>query len=280
MGCRTPWDGGPCGMQVPTGCRSSQDTGPHGMRVPTGCGFLWDGGPCGMQFPTGCASPWDAGPHATASQQHLSVIPAPAQLPGYIPVRPALQNSFWGDLSHLPLTGCIPWWGASIPGHPHAHLPSPGLCPVSVIPAVFAISLLPITQLCPVPAGRPFSSLGGWHAGSRPSATNLSAFCPLSSQSDRSAFYFPFQLLHKHPPLLPFPWEVLLGSFLLPPPRPLCSPSCWGATHVGQGHGARPCPPSMVVPSPAPMAASALGTPPAALPAHRSIFSHPGHWTL
>lgn len=202
----------------------------------------------------------------------------------------------------MPLASCIPCRGAPISGHPTTQrrvtpcgttgppaspLPHLARAPartlvVPVIPAIFAISLLSVTQLRPVPAGRPFSSLGGWHAGSRLSAANLPAFCLLYSQSDHSAFYFPFQLLHKYPPpprLLPFPREVLLGSFLLSP-RPLRSPSCWGATHVGQGHRAHPSPPSTVVSGPAPMAASPLGTLLASLPLHWAVFSHRGHRSL
>lgn len=161
------------------------------------------------------------------AQQPSRTSPANFISGGTGPICPSLAASHVGEHPSLatpqPSTGSPP---RGTTGPPVSPFPCPARAPaqtlaVPVIPAVFAISLLPITQLRPVPAGRPFSSLGGWHAGSWRSAANLPAFCFLYSQSDHSAFYFPFQLLHKYPPppprLLPFPREVLLGSFLLSP---------------------------------------------------------------
>lgn len=145
-------------------------------------------------LPVGCGDGWstsrqrDAGPHATASQ-------APVQLRGcrsrpHVHTRqhsPTSSRNFISG-SHLPLAGHIPHQRAPIPGNPTAQRGvtpcsitrppvSPFPCPahplertlaVPVIPAIFAISLVLVSQLRPVPAGHPFSSLGGWHARSQP----------------------------------------------------------------------------------------------------------------
>lgn len=172
----------------------------------------------------------------------LLVMPTQAggcRSPPQQPSRTSSRNFISGGRVPFALHGPHSMLGAPSLGHPTAQhgitphsttgpptstFPRPARAPaqtlaVPVIPAIFAISLPSVTQLRPVPAGRPFSSLGGWHAGSRLSTANLPPFCLLYSQSDHSAFYFPFQLLHKYPQpprLLPFPGRFCWALFFSP----------------------------------------------------------------
>lgn len=75
---------------------------------------------------------------------------------------------------------------------------------------------------CPRQPRRPFSSLGGWRAGrGGDPAANFPAFVPFIPKVTILPFISPSQISAP----LPFPREVLLGSFLLSPPP---EPPTWG----------------------------------------------------